>query len=139
MLNALEKVVFGFQDDLSYSRLVLKPQRFVLKTLRGKCNENLYFKNKTVALIGSHTDCILQQLVVKFPKPCCFPAGRGWSSLLFYFKIGIGSLAILLAAWLLPPGPLAHAEHCLAVLGPAPAVTAFGGDISIGSQLCLAN
>ena len=92
-----------------------------------------------VALIGSHTDCILQQLVVTFTKPRCFPAGRGWSSLLFYFEIGIGSLAVPLAAW--PPGPLAapgpltapmaHAEHCLAALGPAPAVTAFGGDFSI--------
>ena len=56
-----------------------------------------------VALIGSHTDCMIQQLVVTFTKPRCFPAGQ--LSLLLYFLIGIGSLGAPLAAW--PPDALA--------------------------------
>ena len=50
---------------------------------------------------ASHTDCILQQLVVTFTKTYCFPAGRVCLSLLFYFEIRIGSLA----PW--TPAPLA--------------------------------
>ena len=35
--------------------------------------------------------------------------------------------------------PMAHAGQFLAAHGPVPAITAFGGGFSIGSQLCLAN
>ena len=74
-----------------------------------------------VGVIGSLQAIML--LVVTFTKPPGFPAGQGCVTHILRPK----------------NQQMAHTGHFLAALGPAPALTAFGGGFSIGSQLCLAN
>ena len=88
------------------------------------------------AVIGSHTDYILQQLVVTFTKPRCFPAGQ--SSLLFLLE-----LAPWASPWLTGPltlaNPLAHAEHFLASAMSSASTNWLRRGLFYWSQQCLAN